>query len=67
MEFQITEKRSLWLFSMIALGFYLLDLASYFDHVSTNKYFYEFYDEYLNITYETNLPTFFSFSVILAS
>ena len=61
MEFNLTAKKSLWLFSLIALGFYLLDLASYFDHVSTNKYFYEFYDEYLNITYETNLPTFFSF------
>jgi hypothetical protein len=63
MEFYLNHKKSLWLFSAFALGFYLLDLASYFDHISTNKYFYEYYDEYLNITYETNLPTFFSFFI----
>ncbi len=63
MEFTLTSKKTFWIFSAIALGFYLLDLGSYFDYVSTNKYFYEFYDEYINITYETNLPTFFSFCI----
>ncbi len=61
MNFILTSKKAFWLFFMTASLLFILDLASYFDYISTNRYFYEFYDEYLNITYETNIPTLFSF------
>lgn len=61
MQFTLTAKKAFWLFFAIALFFFIIDLLSYFDYISTNRYFLEFYDEYLNITYETNLPTLYSF------
>ena len=63
MEFNLTAKKTFFIFSFITLSLFILDIASYFDYISTNKFFYEFYDEYLNITYETNIPTMFSFLI----
>jgi len=60
-EFNLTSKKTFYIFSLIALFLYLLDLACYLEFISNNKYFKDYYDEYLNITYETNIPTFFSF------
>ena len=63
MEFSLSSRKTLLIFGFIALFLFVLDIASYLDYLSTNKFFYEFYDEYINITYETNIPTFFSFLV----
>ncbi len=63
MEFNFTAKKIFFLFSFVTILLFVIDIASYFDFISTNKFFYEFYDEYINITYETNIPTMFSFLI----
>ncbi len=60
MKFNISAKKTFFIFSIFAILLFALDITLYLDILSKNHYIKEYYDEYLNITYETNIPTLFS-------
>lgn len=60
-----TPRKFVFLSFLIALILFGLDFILYYDILPKGEYLSDYYDEYLSITYETNIPTFFSVFVSL--
>ncbi len=63
MHFNLHAKKTIYLFSAIALFFVLFDLASYFYLFTDNRDYLRYYDKFLCITHEQTVPTVFSFFI----
>ncbi len=63
MHFDLQSKKTIYLFSSIALFFVLFDLASYFYLFTENQLYLRYYDKFLCITHERTVPTVFSFLI----